>query len=106
HTAALNNLAVVLAETPDRRDEALTLVQRAIDLRGHEQQFLDTKGTILVNTGKAKDALEILEASARGVAADPRHRFHLALAYSDVGANDKAREEFQTALKRNLEKQI
>jgi len=106
HVSALNNLAVVVAETPERRDEALALIERAIAVKGHEPTLLDTKGTILVGLGDTEQAIPLLEAASRGPTADPRHRFHLALAYSDQGMNDEAREQFELAIKKDLESQI
>ena len=106
HVSALNNLAVVVAETPERRDEALDLIERAIAVKGHEPTLLDTKGTILVSRGDTDDAISLLEAASRGPSADPRHRFHLALAYSDLGMREEAREQFGLAMKKDLESQI
>ena len=106
HVPALNNLAVLVAETPDQRDEALELVEQAIELRGQQSTLLDTKGTILVFGGRSSEAITLLEAAARGPQADPRHKFHLAIAYLDVGAADKAREQLDAAVKQSLEEQI
>jgi tetratricopeptide (TPR) repeat protein len=106
HVPALNNLAVLVAETPDQREEALTLVDQAIELRGQQTTLLDTKGTILVFGGKSSEAIALLEAAARGVHSDPRHKFHLAMAYHDIGAAQKARDQLDAALKQSLEKQI
>jgi Flp pilus assembly protein TadD len=106
HVPALNNLAVLVAETPDQRDQAMQLVEQAIELRGQQSTLLDTKGTILVFGGKSSEAVNLLEAAARGVNSDPRHKFHLALAYHDIGVKEKAREQLDTAIKQSLEKQI
>jgi Flp pilus assembly protein TadD len=106
HVPALNNLSVLVAETPDQRQEATLLVDQAIALRGQQSTFLDTKGTILVFNGRSSEAIPLLEAAARGTHSDPRHKFHLAIAYQDTGAADKAREQLETALKQSLEKQI
>ncbi len=106
HVPALNNLSVLVAETPDQRQEATQLVERAIALRGQQTTFLDTKGTILVFSGRSSDAIALLEAAARGTHSDPRHKFHLAIAYQDTGDSAKARELLDSALKQNLERQI
>src|SRR4029078_9321645 len=84
HVPALNNLAMLLAETEETRKEGLALVERAIAHRGHQPTLLDTKGTILLWSGKTQDAVTLLEAAARGSATDPRHSFHLALAYREL----------------------
>jgi Flp pilus assembly protein TadD len=106
HVPALNNLAVLVAETPDQREEALQLVEQAIELRGQQPTLLDTKGTILVFGGRSSEAITLLEAAARGVNSDPRHKFHLAMAYHDVGATERSRDQLENALKQSLEKQI
>ena len=106
HVSALNNLAVVVAETPERQEEALDLIERAIAVKGHEPTLLDTKGAILAARGKIEEAIPLLEAASRGPTADPRHRFHLALVYHEQGQKVKAREQFEAALDRNLEVQI
>ena len=106
HVAALNNLAVLVAETPDQRDQAMQLVDQAIELRGQQSTLLDTKGTIFVFGGKSSEAITLLEAAARGPKSDPRHKFHLAIAYHDIGLADKAREQLETSLALKLEKHI
>lgn len=106
HVAALNNLSVLLAETPDRRDKAMELVQRAIEIRGQEPTLLDTHGTILLLGGQSREAVSLLEAAARGMSTDPRHKFHLAIAYLDIGSEDQAKQQFALSLEQDLEKQI
>lgn len=53
--AALNNLAWTLAVQQDRSTEALTLIQRAIDLAGPADELLDTRARIQFVAGN-KDA--------------------------------------------------
>jgi Flp pilus assembly protein TadD len=106
HIAALNNLAVLVAESESTRQEGLALVERAIAHRGHQPTLLDTKGTILMWAGQTNEAVTLLEAAARGSTTDPRHGFHLALAYSELGAADHAQRELASALKNKLETQI
>ena len=106
HVSALNNLAVVVAETPERQEEALDLIERAIAVKGHEPTLLDTKGAILAARGNIDEAIPLLEAASRGPTADPRHRFHLALVYHEQGEKSKAREQFEAALNKDLEAQI
>src|SRR5262249_50656255 len=43
---ALNNLAWLLAETSGDKDEALKLIDRAIELQGSRAEFLDTRGVV------------------------------------------------------------
>ncbi len=103
---ALNNLATLLAETPDGRKEALQLIDRAIEIVGSEAGLLDTKGTILVFDGQSQQAVEVLKIATREPNSDPRFQFHLALAYHNLKAEAQAKAELQSALERDLEKQV
>jgi len=99
--SVLNNLATVLAEQPARRDDALRYVDRAIAAAGPKAALLDTKGTILLLDGKAREAVGLLE-EASAVVSDPRYLFHLALAYQRTGDPDKARVVLDRAHDGNL----
>jgi tetratricopeptide (TPR) repeat protein len=61
-TIALNNLAWLYYEKKDPRAEALA--QRAAQLAPGTAEVLDTYGWILVETGKVKEGVEILERAA------------------------------------------
>jgi tetratricopeptide (TPR) repeat protein len=102
----LNNLATMLAEIEGRRDDALKHIDNALRIAGREPSLLDTKGTILLFKGDVAGAVSNLEAAAREPDADPRYRFHLALAYRDLNRTDEARAELQRAFARDLERQI
>ncbi|HUT92892.1 MAG TPA: tetratricopeptide repeat protein [Thermoguttaceae bacterium] len=99
--SVLNNLATVLAEQPARRKDALGYVDRAIAVAGPKAALLDTKGTILLLDGQAREAVELLE-EASSLASDPRYLFHLALAYRRTGETDKARAALGKAHEGNL----
>jgi Flp pilus assembly protein TadD len=103
---ALNNLATLLAEKDGKRDQALKLIDQALLVAGREPSLLDTKGTILLFMGNAAAAAANLEAAAREPNADPRYRFHLALAYRDLKRTADAKSELERALARDLENQI
>jgi tetratricopeptide (TPR) repeat protein len=103
---ALNNLAMLLADIPVERPEALKLINQAIDFAGEDASLLDTKGAILLYSGRSADAVPLLELATREPTADPRHHFHLALAYRDQGKIDDAKRHLQTALDRELASQV
>src|SRR5262249_41903499 len=103
---ALNNLAMILAERPADRAEALRLIDDAINIAGKDPGLLDTKGAILVYAGRSREAVPFLESAIREAEADPRHHFHLALAYRDQGKTEEARSQLRTALDRQLGAQI
>jgi len=104
--AALNNLAMMLAESPAGYVESLKLITQAIDIAGQHPGLLDTKGTILLYQGKAKEALFLLEAAAREAGQDARHRFHLAAAYHGAGDVLRAKQQLELAIDLNLDKQV
>jgi tetratricopeptide (TPR) repeat protein len=103
---ALNNLATLLGEHDNRRDEALGFINKAIEIAGSQPNLLDTRGTILYLQGRPEEAIKSLEPAVRQADPDPRFRFHLALAYQDVHRTQDAKVELEQALKSDLDKQI
>jgi Flp pilus assembly protein TadD len=102
----LNNLATLLAEQPDKRQEALRYIDRAIGIIGPQAGLLDTKGMVLVFEGKPDEAVPLLEEAAATPQADPRYQFHLAVAYDRAGETEKARAALAIARKGNLTSQL
>jgi tetratricopeptide (TPR) repeat protein len=103
---ALNNLAMMLAESSTDRAEALRLIDQAIEIAGKMPELLDTKGAILLYGGRSGEAAPLLEIAARDSTADPRHFFHLAVAYHDQGKKAEAKTQLQKALDRKLVSQV
>jgi tetratricopeptide (TPR) repeat protein len=103
---ALNNLATLLAERPAQRQEALKWIDQAIEISGSEPALFDTKATILILKGQPDQALDLLQAAIGVSDADPRFRFHLALAYRDLNDLPQAKNELQLALDKDLARQI
>jgi tetratricopeptide (TPR) repeat protein len=97
NTLALNNLATLFAERPDRLEEARQYIERAITVAGRDPALLDTLGTILVRSGKYDEAVGALEEAVAGSASDPRYYFHLAAAYEGAGRDADAQRALQTA---------
>ena len=106
NTVALNNLATLLAERPDRHAEALEYIDQAMNIAGRNPALLDTQGTILLNAGKYPDAVTCLEEATAGGAADPRYYFHMALAYQRTGQDGYARDSLRLSRERGLKKAI
>jgi len=102
----LNNLATMLAEQPRTRQEALRLIDEAIGLAGRISALLDTKGTILVQDGKAEEAEALLKEAAVGSCVDARFLFHLSLACQGAGKSDEARKALRRARNGNLTQQM
>jgi len=102
----LNNLATVLAERADTRKDALRYIEKAIRIAGPQPQYLDTKGTILILFGKPDEAVECLEKAASAPGSDPRYHLHLAVAYLQLGEDEKARDAHENALAGDLTSRI
>jgi tetratricopeptide (TPR) repeat protein len=103
---ALNNLATVLAEKAETRQEAIRAIDSAIDVAGQLPALLDTKGTILILDGKAGDAIPLLKEATMAAEVDSRFLFHLALAYDGAGKGDDAKTTLKKARDRKLAQQI
>lgn len=103
---ALNNLATLLAERPERREAALGFVKRAMDESGRQPPFLDTLGTIQMRSGQTAQAIASLEEAVANGGGDPRYYFHLAAAYQLGRQPDEARAALREAMQRGLDEQI
>src|SRR5207244_11433620 len=102
HVAALNNLAVLLSERADTRDESLNYIEQAIQLAGPHDNLLDTKASILLQQNRTAEAAGLLERIAASANADPRHLLHLAIARQRQGAAEGARQVFKRAREADL----
>jgi tetratricopeptide (TPR) repeat protein len=103
---AINNLATLLAEQPDKLDEGKTLLDRAISLVGPQAGLLDLKGVILIAEGKPRDAIPLFEEACAAPQADARFSFHGAVAYQRAGELKKAEEALKRARQMDLDKLI
>jgi tetratricopeptide (TPR) repeat protein len=104
HILGWNNMAAVLAERPERRDEALECIERALAAAGYDlPTLLDTKGVVLLQQGDATAALPLLETAARQAgSADPRFYFHLAQARHVLGDHVAAADALEQAERHGL----
>jgi len=86
---ALNNLAILLGEQPDKTNEALELIDQAIRIAGKQPLLLDSKAAILMLASRYDEAIPILEIAASATG-DPRVTFHLFLALQKAGRDEEA----------------
>ncbi len=98
HGPALNNLAYLYLEQPDKREQALQLAYRAYRLAPTEAAVLDTLGYALYRNGESEQARKVLEAAAARLD-HPSVHFHLAQVYKDSDEKELARASLQKALK-------
>lgn len=81
YAPAYNNLAYMYAERGQNLERALDLVNTALRLDANDQQSLaedkDTKGWILFKSGKASEALPLIQEAAAQLQNDPLVQSHL-----------------------------
>jgi tetratricopeptide (TPR) repeat protein len=97
---ALNNLAFLLSYQTGKSDDALSVIQRAFEIKGPLPDLLDTRALIRLNQGSQKDAVEAikdLQAANAEIETSAAH-FHLAQAYQMVEKRGQARSAFQRAV--------
>ena len=98
HADALNSLAWLLAlRGEDKAQEALGLINRAIDVTGAVPSLVDTRAVILIRAGQLDRALGDLDLARTGDPRNPSFALHRAWAYQIEGKTDEARKAFQQA---------
>ena len=103
NTLALNNLATLIGERPNRYAEALQYIDRAIAIAGRHPALLDTQGTIFLRAGDPEKAVSCLEEAVAGGATDSRYFLHLAAAYQQTDSLENARDALELSHARGLE---
>jgi tetratricopeptide (TPR) repeat protein len=97
---ALNNLSWLLAKQ-GRGEEALALINRALELAGPQAQLLDTRAIVHLALGQSgqalKDCLEAVDQDSGAV-----QHFHLAQAHWLAGNRSAAGEALRDALAQGL----
>jgi tetratricopeptide (TPR) repeat protein len=102
----MNNLAVVLAETTDRKDEALRYMEKALAAYPESLEVLDTKGLVLAGIGRFDEAREIFERLCKVGTGNPRYHLHLALTLKHLGHPSLAREHAKIAIDNNVDSEL
>jgi tetratricopeptide (TPR) repeat protein len=98
---AYNNLAILLAlKDETKTDEALTLIDRAIELAGALPSLIDSRAVVRIKRGEPQRALEDLETILGDTSdkVDPAWLFHKAWALS-ANSKDDARDVLANARK-------
>ncbi len=102
NVVALNNLAVLLALESRHLDEALRLVNTAIEHAGREGQILDSRASVYIALRRPNEALRDLEEAINELP-DPIRLFHRAQAYFLTGKRQQAAESLNEAFERGLD---
>jgi tetratricopeptide (TPR) repeat protein len=98
HAPALNFVGYSLAERSQRLDEALELVQRALEIDAWNGAFLDSLGWVYHQMGLYDQALPPLEQAAREMPRDPTILEHLGDVYLRLGERSLALAAWERAL--------
>jgi len=101
---ALNNLAMLLADTQDGSQEAIGYINRAIDLIGTRPSLMDSKAYVLLRAGRYNEAIAILKALL-GKKGSSEVQFHLYQALVKNNQADEARELLSKIDLKELQKQ-
>jgi tetratricopeptide (TPR) repeat protein len=104
NATALNNLGYFLTERKERLDEALQLIQRAINIDPTNGSFLDSLGWAYFQMGKLPDAKRYLEQAVIYEHQSSTIREHLGDLYSKLGDATKARQYWEAALRLSNER--
>jgi len=100
HVPSLNNFALNLARDSKNNDvKALEFAKRAHDLLPKEAIPMATYGWVILLSGDAKRALPLLKRAVEIEKKDIGLQHYLAIAYLNVGKNEAALEQLETAVK-------
>ncbi len=92
---ALNNLAWQLALRDKNSEEALKLVDRAIDIAGPNPTLLDTRAVVLMQLSQGDKAREVLQEAVSSDPDKPIYYFHLARALKMTSSPSEALEALE-----------
>jgi Flp pilus assembly protein TadD len=95
---AMNNLSMLLSQSPQTQNEAIAYLDRALAIAGSNPELLDSKGWVLLKNNKLAQAESLFLEALALPPGDPRHRFHLALVYHLQGKLLDARSSLAQAL--------
>ena len=105
NAVALNNLAVFLALQGNKLDEAMKLINRAVEIAGPVGAMLDSRATVYLALHETDKALADL-ADALADAETPVRLFHQAQAYDQAGKQSEAAATLEKALQKGLTKEM
>lgn len=95
---ALNNLGYFLLERNERFEEALKLIQKAVDTDPTNPSYLDSLGWAYFKMGKFTDAETPMNQAARIDPSSSTIQEHLGDLYKKLNKNEIARKHWQKAL--------
>ena len=105
HSVAMNNLAWLLSLQGKKLDEALSLINKAIERSGHLASMIDTRACVYIAQGNVEKAIKDSD-EAVADAATPVRLFHQAQALNLAKQKYAASSTMQQALKAGLTKDM
>jgi cellulose synthase operon protein C len=97
-TEAMNNLAWLLAmRNQGEVPQALSLINKAIELNGSDLSLVDTRAVVFIRSGQLDRALEQLQSVQQRDSRNVGAAFHMAWAYQAKGDMNSARAKLQEA---------
>jgi tetratricopeptide (TPR) repeat protein len=103
---AMNNLSILLSLIPERRDEALAMIQRLKMLAPDSTEVMDSHALVLMGCEQYVEAREILASLLADHPENARFKFHLAVVEDQLGNSEVARALFHAALGEGLEQEL
>ncbi len=94
----LNYLGYSLVDRDERLDEALTLIERAVELRPDDGYILDSLAWAYYRLGRYPEAVDPMEKAVTLMAADPLVNDHMGDIYWMVGRKREAEIQWHRAL--------
>ncbi len=94
---ALNALGFTLANQPNRLQEAMPLLEKALSLNPDNPAFMDSMGWLLFKMGKTEEAVEMLT-EAYKMSGDNEIAAHLGEVLWSMGKKEAAKEVWKKAL--------
>jgi tetratricopeptide (TPR) repeat protein len=98
YVRSLNNLAFTLCEAEVKLEEALGLVEQALELEPSADYILDTKGRILYRMGRLEESQTWLREAEKRSFGDPEILGHLGDLHRALGQPSTARRYYDRAL--------
>jgi len=89
-----NNLAMLYSRILGQHDKALEIVDSALEMKKDNVTLLDTKGLILINSGRPAEAVPVLERAVELSCQLPLYCMHLAYALHQDGRATQSRRYF------------
>jgi len=98
HHQSLNYLGYMWAERGKNLNEALSMIEKALELSPGNPAYLDSQGWALYRLGKPTDALPLIEEALRLVPDDPTLLEHYGDIFTRLGRRGEATDAYQKAL--------